>query len=450
MLSRNKLGFGIIGLILVAVIYYFTAGSAQITEEMKIRVNTELNMLEQNGFSIQEREVKAKEEHFVLSFDDPQKIMKFLKQQGSKIALEDAKSLVGIKIGMDLQYLNDSYSALSVDMYPLNLPDSISTLQDLDKEDKELIKQLNDMLKRKALLIHVDFNKLLSSFKGYIKDIHETLQGEKEVKIAVEGVTFKGEIEKGKISKLDQNLKRMTFEAKDEANIKLSELNSNYARTGLTSYDSTSGYSVKNIQMSGVDESSKVLVSIDNLRGDSITSIKNDLAQSSMKATADKVKFEADGEKSLLEGITFDFNIKNLDMLALKKLEEADANNEAEVNRLIQELISKGIAMEIPILEIKKIEAEGKSMDGFSLTANIDVDKSLNLAALQTNPMVALNAVNTKTKVTLSSELAALLAQQPKAMLFMMLIPSQEINGKKVYEVELKNGSVSVNGRKML
>jgi len=318
------------------------------------------------------------------------------------------------------------------------------------KDDKLVIEQLNKILEKKGILVHVDFNKLLSSFKGHVKDIHETLQGEKEVKINVEGVTFKGEIEKGKISKLDQNLKRMTFEAKDEADVKLSELTSNYKRTGPNSYDSTSGYTVKNIILTGINDKSKVLVSIDNMSGDSITSIKNDLAQSSIKATASKVKFEANGEKSLFEGITFDFNIKNLDMLALKKLEDADANNEAEINRLVQELISKGIAMEIPILEIKKIETEGKSMDGFSLTANVDVDKSLNLAALQTNPMLALNAINTKTKITLSSELFSLIAQQPKAMMLMMVIQPQEVNGKKVYEVELKNGSLTVNGKPML
>lgn len=444
----KKTGLGLIAVILVAVIYYFTTGSAQITQEIKAQVNSELATLEKNGFAIQEREVKESEEHFIIAVDDPKKIVAFFAAQGAKMTLEDASALKGIKIGVDAKYLNDAYSALSLDIYPLNLPTSITTL-DMDKDDKLVIEQLNKILEKKGILVHVDFNKLLSSFKGHVKDIHETLHGEKEVKIKVEGVTFKGEIEKGKISKLDQNLKYMTFESKDEAHIKLSELNSNYARTGPNSYDSTSGYSVKNILLTGINESSKVLVSIDNMSGDSITRIKNDLAQSSIKASASKVQFESNGEKSLLEGITFDFNIKNLDMLALKKLEAADANNEAEINKLVQELISKGIAMEIPILEIKKIETEGKSMDGFSLIANIDVDKSLNLAALQANPMVAMNAINTKTKITLSSGLFSLIAQDPRAMMFMMLIQPQEVNGKKIYEVELKNGSLSVNGKPM-
>ena len=83
MLSPKKLGLGIFGLIAMAAIYYFTVGSAQVTQEMKMRVNTELNMIEQNGFAVQEREVKAKTEHFILTFDDPEKIVAFFKKQGS-------------------------------------------------------------------------------------------------------------------------------------------------------------------------------------------------------------------------------------------------------------------------------------------------------------------------------------------------------------------------------
>ena len=445
----KKIGFGIIGFLLVVVIYYFTSGSAQVTQEMKAQVNSELAILEQNGFTIKEREIKKSEEHFIISFDDPQKIVAFFTSQGAKMKLEDATALKGLKIGVDAKYLHDTYSALSVDIYPLNLPTSITEL-DTNKEDKLAIDQLSKILKKKALLVHVDFNKLLSSFKGHVKDIHETLQGENEIKINSEGVTFEGDIDKGKISRVNQKVNRITFEAKDKAHVELSELNTHYKRTGSTSYDSTSGYSVKNILLTGINDNSKVTVVIDGMSGDSMTSIKNDLAQSSIKASASKVKFEANGEKSLFKGITFNFNVKNIDMLALEKLEKADINNEAEISKLLQELISKGVSMEIPTFEIKKIEVEGKRMDGFALTAHAYIDKSLNLAALQSNPMIALNAVNTKIKVTLSSDIFSLIAKDPRAIMLMMLIPSQDVNGKKVYEVELKNGSLSVNGKSVM
>jgi len=193
----KKIGFGVIGLILVAVIYYFTAGSGQIRQEIKTQVNNELATLEQNGFAIQDRDIKKSEEHFIIVFDDPKKIVAFFAAQGAQMDIEDASALKGLRIGVDAKYLNDTYSVLSLDIYPLNLPTSITDL-DMNKEDKLAVEQLNNILKKKALLVHIDFNKLLSSFKGHVKDIHETLQGENEVKFNIEGVTFEGDIEKGK------------------------------------------------------------------------------------------------------------------------------------------------------------------------------------------------------------------------------------------------------------
>ena len=130
---NKKLGSAIVGLILFAVIYYVSAGSSQLTDELKMRVNTELTMIENNGFTVPERDIKEKTEYFVLSVDDPKKIVNFFKQQGSEISMEDAKLLVGLKIGVDLQYLNDTYSALSADMYPLNLPSAIRDAKDIEE-----------------------------------------------------------------------------------------------------------------------------------------------------------------------------------------------------------------------------------------------------------------------------------------------------------------------------
>jgi hypothetical protein len=183
------------------------------------------------------------------------------------------------------------------------------------------------------------------------------------------------------------------------------------------------------------------------MHGNATTTIKNNLAQNSIRTTVDNIRFETDKEENLIEEITFNFNIKNIDIAALQKLEKLNIENEEETNKLIQALIIKGISMEIPSCVIKKIKTKGKRIDGFSLTTHIDIDKSFDITTLQTNPMAAINAVNTKTKITLSSELFSLIAQQPRAMMIMMLIQPQEVNGKKVYEVELKNGSFTVNGK---
>jgi len=446
----KKLGLGIIGIIAIAILYYLTIGSTQVTEEMKMRVNTELNMIEQNGFTVNEREVKPKNEHFILTFDDPKKIVKFFKQQGTEMALEDAEALKGLQIGVDLQYLNDSYSALSVDMYPLNLPSAISNAQGIDASDKALIEQLNNMLGRKALLVHVDFNKVLSSFKGYIKDIHETFKVETAAKIGLEGTTFEGTIKEDRITALTQKIKSIHVQSGDELDIVLSTLNSNYTLTGKSIYDSTYNYTIGDIKISGKKESDTFSASMHHIEGENETAVENGLASDKIKLTIANIEIMDNKEKTKLMHTVFTFNVGNLDMKILKKLEEVDVNNEVEANRLIQELISKGITVEIPLFDVKKLEYKGEEIDGFSLTSSFKVNKTADLASIQANPFAALSAVNTKTKIVLSDALFTLIAQQPKAMMLAMIIQPQVINGKKVYELELKDGKLTVNGKPML
>jgi len=78
--------------------------------------------------------------------------------------------------------------------------------------------------------------------------------------------------------------------------------------------------------------------------------------------------------------------------------------------------------------------------------SSFSINKGTDLAVLQQNPFAILSAVNTKTKIVLSDALFTLIAQQPQAMLLAMFIQPKIVNGKKVYEVELKDGKFSVNG----
>ena len=446
----KKLGLGLITVILVAVIYYFTAGSEQLTEEMKVRVNTELSMIEQNGFSIQEREVKEKKEHFVLTFDDPQKIMTFFKKQGSEIALEDAQALIGIKLGVDLAYLNDTYSALSVDIYPLNLPTAINNAAANNDADKALVTHLNTMLKQKALLVHVDFNKMLSSFKGFIKDIDETYTTEKAITMTLKGATFEGEINDDRITKLSQVLQTIQLTLGDDLTLALSGLKSDYALTGKTLYNSNYDYSVETIKVSGKHENETFSALLKQIEGSNKTSVANNLASNKMKFFTKRIEVEENSEKTNLTDVTFSFDIANLDMSILGQFEEVDIENETETNRLIQALISKGITMEIPLFEVKKLDYLGENIDGFALTSTFEVNKDANFAGIQANPFSALDAINTKTTLTLSDALFNLIAKDPRAMMLAMLIQPKVVNGKKVYEVEIKDGKLTVNGKPMI
>ncbi|HFQ61257.1 MAG TPA: hypothetical protein ENK39_03010, partial [Epsilonproteobacteria bacterium] len=229
----KKLGLAVIGVVVVGLIYYITAGSSQLTEQMKAQVNTELSSLQTEGFSVKGREIAETKEHFIITFDEPQKIAHFLTRQGVQMNVNDAALLKGLEVGVDVAYLDDTYSAVSFDMYPLALPTAITTSLKEEK-DKKAFTQIEKMLKKKTFLMHIAVNKLGNGFKGYMNDIDETLEGEKNVDIKMKGLTFSGDIKNNIIHSVKQDLKLLTMQVPQEMLVSFENLKSDYAITGKT------------------------------------------------------------------------------------------------------------------------------------------------------------------------------------------------------------------------
>ncbi len=441
----KKLGFGIIGLVVVAALYYVTAGSAQITQEMQKEVNKQLTTLQQNGFGVQEREVKETEEHFVLSVDDPTKITSYLSSKGAQVTQEDILAYKGLKIGVDAKYLNDSYSALSLDIYPVELPKII--LEEIDDEDKATLERLKKMMKEKALLVHLDFNKLLSGFRGNIKDIHETFEEDGKVTFISQGFKFEGDIVDEKVKKIRQTLANFSIEAEKELTMKISNLKSDYTLTGASPYDSRSAYSVKQIEIKGEPEFSMLMK---NLKVNTVSSVENDLLKSSIISKADEIETMEAQKKYKLNDVLFDFKIDNLDIASLEALQRINVDDEQAINAISQKIIYKGITMDIKKFSVKKVSEDGKNMDGFTLSSSLAIDKSFDISTTAQNPLALLNALSTKTNIAVSTALFARLAQEPKVMMALMLMPPVEKDGKKIYEIEYIKGKLTVNGKPMI
>lgn len=433
------------GLIVVAALYYFTAGSAQITQEMKKQVNNELTTLEQNGFGIHNRQIQETQEHFVLSFDEPVKIADHLTSQGSRVTREDMQALKGLKIGVDAKYLNDSYSALSLDIYPVALPRSI--LEETEEEDKAALERIKKMIKDKTLLVHLDFNKLLSGFKGYIKDINETFEEEEKITCISQGFKFEGELENEKVKTARQTLKLFSVEAGKEFTMKLSNLASHYTLTGPSSYDSKSGYSIGKIELQGEPGSSMLM---ENMSGNAVSSVRNDLLKSSITTKTELIELTEAQKKYTMNDILFDFNIDNLDIVSFEALQGVDVNNEKTINALTQKILAKGITMSIPNFSVKKLAENEKPMEGFALRSSLAIDKSFDINTASQDPLALLNALSSKTKISVSNELFTHIAQEPRAMMVLMLLPPAQKEGKKIYEIEFVKGRLTVNGTPMM
>jgi hypothetical protein len=445
MLSRKKLGFGIIGLVLIATLYYFAAGSTQVTEELKKQVNNELTTLQQNGFGVQERNIKETEEHFVVSFDDPSKITSYLISQGVQVNQKDILVFKGLKLGIDAKYLHDGYSILSLDIYPVGLPESI--LKSTEKEDKAAIERLKKMIVDKTLLVHLDFNKLLTGFKGYIKDIHEIFEEEEKVTFVSQGFKFEGTIENGKVKTVRQTLQLLSLDAGKELTMKLSNLTSDYTFIGPSPYDTKSDYHVEKIEIQAEPIFSMLMT---NLNGSAVSSVKNDLLKSTITSKTDKLEITEAQKKYKMNDVCFDFTIDNLDIVAFEALQHVDVNDTKAINALSQKMLSKGISINIPNFSVKKITQNGTTMDGFRLSSSWGLDKSFDISTVSQNPFAVLDALSSKTNISVSTELFTLIAKEPRALMLLMLFPPLEKEGKKIYEIEFVKGKLTVNGTPMI
>ena len=443
----KKLGLGIIGFVLVAAIYYITSGASQLTIQMKEQVDADLANMQTQGFAVEGRELSEKKEHFVLSIEEPKKVATYLTSQGAQVSAEDIEALKGMKIGIDVAYLADAYSAASFDMYPVALPTALTNAT-MDADDKKALEQIKKMIEKKTFLVHVDVNKLGTGFKGYMKDINEVVEGETPVTFTMTALKFTGDLEKDKLKSIKQTLKNFSMHDKDdEINIQLNNLKSNYALTGDTSYDYDTGYTIEEIVFSAKDAFD---LRVDNVSVDSDSKVKNNLASITAQTKIDSIHF-SDGQKtSTLETLLFDMKADNFDMKAIEKLETIDPNNEKELLTVFQQLISHGIHFEIPNFSVKHIALDNKKLDGFKLTSSFDIDKSLDLSTLERNPMAAIGAMDANLHLTLSNQLFGFLAQQPQAVMAMMLFQPKDVNGKKVYKVELKGGRVTVNDKPVM
>ena len=100
--------------------------------------------------------------------------------------------------------------------------------------------------------------------------------------------------------------------------------------------------------------------------------------------------------------------------------------------------------------EVDNIKYDKKSIKGFLVKSKINISKDSNfLKNLKISPMLAISAIDMKSKIKLSDRLFSIIMKDPKAMMLMMLEPKDE-NGYKVYDIDLKDGALKINGQPMM
>ncbi len=443
-MKKNTL-IGVSLLIIAAIAYYYIQGQQQLINTLKQQVHQELQIIEQHGIEVVEKKEEKDTEHFVLLFKDPQRYLDFLHQNGIKITLRQAKYLQGLKLGVDIHYLPSTSKAVAIDLYPLTLPKGLYDALVTNQEEK-LALQLSKLVKEKKILIHTELDKTLHRFDGYARDINETIQSSEPVVILSKKLQFDGTLSSGTIQRFTQTLALLSLQQK-ESTVLLKESTNSYERTGDTPYD------YKTIQSFGalsLQLHPNVRMFADYLEINVASNEHNGTVSSTLEIQADKVGTENGSELIALEGITAKSRIENIDISALEILQKADPNDQTALKLALEKLVSKGITMEIPKLEVKKVRKGSLEIDGFALEAKFKVDKSVDLTLLAISPLLVADKVTAKLHLVLSEDLFTLISQDPRAKIALMLFQPKEENGKKVYEIELNKGKLMINGRPLI
>jgi len=420
--------------------YYFTFGAAKITKELKSRVDTQLQILQANGFSIEDRTIEKKKEHFIIVYRDPKKIAHFLKSRNMALSSEDAALLEGLKVGVDLAYLQGTYSALSADLYPVSLPPAL--LQGSDGTN------LEKLVKEKALLAHIDINKLFNAYRGRLKDINTTLEGEEAVKLQSTDFAFAGSFDRNGLSSASSTLAKLSLSESGGAAIKLSGVDGTYTHTGSTLYDFTTHYRVESLKLQDGTSQSLALKDFDlQTDGKEV----NGTATSQSTLTIAALNINEPRQKLYFTGVDGHFTLEGISIEALEKMQHIDPNDTEGFNQAFKLLLSRGITLKVDSLSVKKIkEGNGDPVDGFTARSLLKIDKVTDFKSLEENPFLILSILDANMHIELSNALYLELQKRPEFAIVTLLFSPVSKNQKQVYDLEYRYGSLKVNGKPLL
>jgi hypothetical protein len=440
-MSRNKLGFGLLALIIVSVLYYLNhTENVKNLNTLQKAVNLQLTDMQTNGFTVSDRKIKKDTEHFVIQIDDPKKAALFLTQKGIQVTVEEAKELIGVQIGTDVTYLKD---IIALELYPLTLPTYLTTAF-TSENDKKVLAQLKDMIKKKTFLMHVDIVHSTTTFKGYIKDINEQAEGEKEVKLILQGLRFSGDIKKEKIVKYNQRFDTLHLFMSNELNRAISGYQSHYELTGTTAYDYTTDYSIKEIQIA---EEAEGTLFADTIVLHFTSTVKEGLVTEVLQAKIKNLELLFEKEKFAMQTLNMDMHMSNIDVDTLEKLQQTDPNKEKEVDAHVETLVSNNIHLEVPMLSVDKVTLHGKEMHGFTLNATLELDESLDIYRLGMKPKHTLDKIDGDIQLSMSKEILTMLKEDPEFMIGYMMYRPKRSEDQRIYNINIMDGSVKINGK---
>ncbi|MEA3456848.1 MAG: DUF945 family protein [Campylobacterota bacterium] len=437
-------------LILLALIlvggagYYFGFGAEKATEALKAQVEIQLQTLQKNGFAVEDRKIEAKKEHFVLHYSDPARIGRYFRSKNIDLSNEDAEAFKGLKIGIDLAYLDGVYSAVSADLYPVAFP--LISVQEATPGERIIMERI---IREKIFLAHIDVNKIFTAFKGHLKDIDTTFKSVDPITMVSKGFKFDGTYDEKLLTSSSNTIKHLSIATGSGTKFILEKLEGKYEQEGKSSYDFTSKHKVEKLLFR--DEIDRG-ITLKKLTFKASGKAEKGLASSRFDFNIKSADINEPLGKHLFEDLDSKVSLENISIAALEKMEQLDPNDEEGFNEAFKELLAEGIVLKADEFSVKKVKdtERGKMIDGFDINAVVKINKVTNFKELEENPFALLNIIDSTMHLEFSKELYLLLQKRPELAIAMILFAPVSKGDKMLFDIEYKHGDLKINGQSAL
>lgn len=312
------------------------------------------------------------------------------------------------KYGLDLKYSNIPFTqAVSLDIYPLSVSKEI--LSDLKAKDEGFALYLENFLKNKGILYHMEYNLISGTFNGYIKDINEkyTMNNNSHLEVKVLGTTFS-------------------------------------ANGDLRSPSSIQIFS-KRINLVAKDSQDHMAVDISNIHLDANSSFTNEKAQVYSKVYFDDIYLKSTQKELNASAFNYDANVSNVDINAYKEFISSKQSEDSFLK-----LLSKGIDINVKDFSIKKVVLNGEELKGLKISSDMQLQADKNLAfKMRISPLLALTNLDIDLKSRISKKIIKEIIKEsliPNAILKYKTTSGEDV----VFDLYYKQGKLVVNGKRIL
>lgn len=390
--------------------------------------------------------------HFEFLLKDTHKFLEYIKQYPNKqIPAYIERLLSDSLVGVDVEYSNLPFAKVfTIEIYPLSLSKEAQNF--IASSDLEFSRFVEDFLKSKGILYHIEYNLLNDDFKGYIKDIDEkfTLKDEIALEIKLHNAVFKGN---GKVlapTKFDSKIKELYLNIKHDSSalhVSCEKFNTKSNFESKNSYLTTAEIKKAVLELSGTQ--SDINLSMEKLKQSSSSNDLGEKIKLNSKVSVKEIEYKSNDDSFLLNKLSLDIALRALDKKSYKELLNS-FDEERELQNKGVELLSKGIILEIAEFSLKNIERENtQNLKGFNMNSKLTIkEDSALLQKVQLSPLLAISNINLMSRIELSKELyMELLNLQPFVA---VLTPyAKELGDSYIFDMSFLDSQMLINGKSL-